>query len=1096
VNSTHRTVALCAALFFSASGAIAGGSDDPALQAAFLEARYGIERSAEDLATWQTVNPAQHMRGTFDCDGAEVRSADARLRLALVAYGRPGALQPVASAQLAADGRRIELRRGAVTEWYVNDPRGLEQGFTLHAPPARSGAGALALQLEVGGGLVPELQANARGVQMLAADGSTGFVYSGLAAWDADGRDLEAWISTDAATLTLHVRDEGASWPVTVDPWIVTQEALLQPSVLAAGDRLGQSVAFDGDTALLGAYRTEPNNAGTAYVFVRSGTTWTEQARLTGLDTSAVDRFGSAVALSGDTAVVGAPGATGVAAGAGAAYVFVRSGTTWSQQSKLVDSSGLVNDKFGDSVAVDADTAAVGASGAPTAHVYLRTGTVWSLQGTFGSATKSVAVDGDRFAYAGSGGARIYLRTGTTWTYEDGVSPFPNPPEASFGARIDLDGDRLAVGAPTEKSSSTLKGAAYVFLRSGTEWSQDARIEATDGVSGDYFGDAVSISGDTLAVGAPRHFFPSPAGAVYVYTRTGTSWSEDAKLVSTTGGVYFGQGVALQGTRLVVGAPESSPQGSFSGQGEVYEGAGASWTQEATLVHSAPYQTRSGASVALSGMLAVVGAPDDDVAGVDAGAAHLFSRSGTVWTEVTKLIASDAAAGDAFGTSVSIAGSLLIVGAPEGQGVAPGTGAVYAYTQSGTTWVQQAKLTAPDSGPGDRFGTSVSLSGTTALIGAEGDDDFDTDMGAAYVYTQGGGAWSQQTKLIPGDPHPGKLFGGAVAIEGVYCVVGAPGDPVQGLDAGAAYAFAQSGTTWTQEAKLVRSGGAAGDRTGSSVGIGGQRVIVGSPLDDNAGGVDAGAAYIFSRTGGGWPQAGILRASDGEPGAEFGSAVDLEGATATVGARLHDGIVVDRGAVYVYVKTPLWTEQAKFSGAARCGSSIAMESGTVLAGAPDGYSSGGTFVLLIAPDGPLSYCTAGTSFAGCQALISASGTPSATLPSGFVLSVTGAEGQKNGIFFYGSNGRQANSWGNGTSYQCVVPPVKRGGLLPGFGTAFTCDGFYNQDLNAHWCPGCPKPNHNPGVGAVVQAQLWYRDPQNTSNQTTGLSDAIEFWMAP
>jgi uncharacterized delta-60 repeat protein len=142
------------------------------------------------------------------------------------------------------------------------------------------------------------------------------------------------------------------------------------------------------------------------------------------------------------------------------------------------------------------------------------------------------------------------------------------------------------------------------------------------------------------------------------------------------------------------------------------------------------------------------------------------------------------------------------------------------------------------------------------------------------------------------------------------------------------------------------------------------------------------------------------------------------------------------------------------------------------------------------------YCTAGTSAGGCKALLGTVGVPSATAGSGFLLRAAGVEGAKDGIFFFGNSGRQAKPWGSGTSYQCVVPPVSRGGLLSGTGTAGQCDGSLSQDLNALWCSSCPRPNHNPGAGATVQAQLWYRDPDNTSNQTTSLSDAIEFQIDP
>jgi len=140
----------------------------------------------------------------------------------------------------------------------------------------------------------------------------------------------------------------------------------------------------------------------------------------------------------------------------------------------------------------------------------------------------------------------------------------------------------------------------------------------------------------------------------------------------------------------------------------------------------------------------------------------------------------------------------------------------------------------------------------------------------------------------------------------------------------------------------------------------------------------------------------------------------------------------------------------------------------------------------------ISYCTAGTSASGCTATLSALGTSSATFSTGFTVLATSVEGAKNGLFFFGSNGRQANSWGSG--FQCVVPPVKRTGLMLGIGTSQACDGAFSVDLNAHWAA---KPNHNPGPGAVVQAQLWYRDPWNTATtKTTTLSDAIEFTVGP
>ena len=145
---------------------------------------------------------------------------------------------------------------------------------------------------------------------------------------------------------------------------------------------------------------------------------------------------------------------------------------------------------------------------------------------------------------------------------------------------------------------------------------------------------------------------------------------------------------------------------------------------------------------------------------------------------------------------------------------------------------------------------------------------------------------------------------------------------------------------------------------------------------------------------------------------------------------------------------------------------------------------------------PELYCTAGTSADGCVAEINATGTSRFGISSGFYLSASGVEGSSsgtNGLFYFGTNGRQASGWGNGTSFQCVTPPVSRTQVLSGGGTAGKCNASFWVDLNARWAA---KPSQSPGPGATVQAQLWYRDPGNTSNQTTSLSNAVEWTVCP
>ena len=178
-------------------------------------------------------------------------------------------------------------------------------------------------------------------------------------------------------------------------------------------------------------------------------------------------------------------------------------------------------------------------------------------------------------------------------------------------------------------------------------------------------------------------------------------------------------------------------------------------------------------------------------------------------------------------------------------------------------------------------------------------------------------------------------------------------------------------------------------------------------------------------------------------------------------------------------------------------SRLAMLDPSTGAGTPVGYlmhpDTGRGYLFELQP---VTYCTAGVSSSGCRAALSACGLASGTDPAGFVLSAATVEGGRNGTFVFGTSGRQASPWGNGTSFQCVVPPLKRAGMLHSGGAPGSCAGTMSQDLNSLWCSTCPAPGANPGAGATVQAQLWFRDPGSTSNRTTGLSDAIEFVVAP
>jgi hypothetical protein len=394
------------------------------------------------------------------------------------------------------------------------------------------------------------------------------------------------------------------------------QKDKLTASNGAEDDNLGYSVAISGTTAVVGA-PTKNTATGAAYVFVKSGQTWKQQTELTANDGAELNYFGDSVAISGSTAVVGAYGKN---SNTGAVYVFNRSATgTWSQKTELTASDGADNDYFGWSVAIAKSTVVAGAIG---------------------------------------------------------------------------------------NDNST--GAAYVFGRSGSTWSQQAELTANDGAAGDRFGDSVAISGSTAVVGAYYH--NTYAGAAYVFTHSGKKWSQQTELTAADSATndYFGYSVAIAGSTVVVGAP-----------------------------HKNGYT----------------------------GAAYVFTRSGSTWTYQAEIFVTDGLAGGLFGASVAMAGSTLVVGRP---GTSGNLGAAFVYTRSGGVWSQQAELTASDGVTGDAFGWSVAVSGSTVVVGAIARD---TGTGAAYVFTGSGGTWSQAAELIPADGQQYGYFGAAVAVSGSTAVV-------------------------------------------------------------------------------------------------------------------------------------------------------------------------------------------------------------------------------------------------------------------------------------------------------------------------------------
>jgi hypothetical protein len=398
-------------------------------------------------------------------------------------------------------------------------------------------------------------------------------------------------------------------------------------------------------------------------------------------------------------------------------------------------------------------------------------------------------------------------------------------------------------GGVMNRSLLVLLITISMFPRTLLSQPTETKLTASDGEQGDGFGVSVSISGDYAVVGAGGD--ANCSGSAYVFRRDGTAWIEETKLTASDGaeGDEFGVSVSISGDYAVVGAYGDA---NYRGSAYVFRQDGTAWVEETKLTASDGAEGDSfGWSVSISGDYAVVGAGGD---ANYSGSAYVFRRDGTAWVDETKLTASDGAAYDNFGRSVSISGHYAVVGASGDDDNGLSSGSAYVFRRDGTAWVEETKLTARDGTPGHGFGESVSISGDDAFVGASGDDDNGLGSGSAYVFRRDGTAWVEKAKLIASDGAAYDYFGGSVSISGDYAVVAAVANDDNGEWSGSAYVFRRDGPAWVEEAKLTASDGAAYDYFGRSVSISGDDAVVGAFLDDDNG-EGSGSAYVYGGFG-------------------------------------------------------------------------------------------------------------------------------------------------------------------------------------------------------------------------------------------------------
>lgn len=489
------------------------------------------------------------------------------------------------------------------------------------------------------------------------------------------------------------------------------------------------------------------------------------QTYLKAPNTSSNDWFGYSVAISGDTIAVGAhqessdttdiingsdlSATNDNLANSGAVYVFVRTDGEWALQAYLKAPNSSENDHFGYSVAISGDTVAVGTVGEDSDTTAIINGSDLTSTNDLGES---------------NGAVYVFTRTGSAWSHQAYLKAPNNDNGMAFGYTVAVAGDTIAVGAPTETSTTTAiingsdlsatntdgsnNGAVYVFTRTGSAWSHQAYLKAPNNSLSDQFGHSVAISGDTIAAGSYNECSTTTEiingselsgtddlgnynGAVYVFTRTGSTWSHQAylKASNNTNYDYFGNPLSISGNTIAAGAP-----GEDSGTTSIINGSDLSAT-------------------------------NND--GSSNGAVYVFTRTGSNWAHQAYLKAPNGSDSDLFGFSVSISGDFIAVGASledsttnetiigsdlsETNDIGENNGAVYVFARTNAAWSHLAYLKAPNGSSGDQFGYSVSVSGNTVAVGSPYEDSSTTTIisgvdlsatnndgfnnGAAYVFT-------------------------------------------------------------------------------------------------------------------------------------------------------------------------------------------------------------------------------------------------------------------------------------------------------------------------------------------------------------------------
>jgi hypothetical protein len=695
-------------------------------------------------------------------------------------------------------------------------------------------------------------------------------------------------------------------------------------TMLFDGTRLFVAVPQD----LLPFDRREGKQTGSVRLYTRAGAGWQSAGLIAPTDGETGFRFGDAIVRGGDLLLIGAPLAMlDMQDQRGAVYLYSLAGGTPQFLARLVSPQASAGERFGAALATDGTRLLIGAPRHP---------------GAGGSE---------------SGRAWLFENIAGVWT---ATAQFDAPDAAAgdrFGAGVALDGDLALIGAPSDEDAGSAldRGAVHVFARSAASWQATQKLApAMLGLAAG-FGSAMLLGSDRLFVAASNDTVDGAnRGAVYVFARSGGSFTETQRLRASDGaaGDAFGAALARVGNELLIGAPLHA---GAEGAGYVFADSGTGYAEQALLdPDDGDFSDAAGASVAFTGDQALLGAPLDDIGPNRAqGSVQVFARNGGTWTETTPIDSGDGAENERFGLAAAIGRGTIAVGSflDEITFNEDDQGTVTLFRNGPTGYAAEQRVTGPDSVREDFLGFAVALDGARLIAAAPRAVILGQfDQGALYEFERDASGWRFVAKLAAEDGLGDDNFGFSLAADAGRLLVGAPGYDAFDFESGAAYLLRRGGSgTLELEALLLPPQGSPDAAAGITVALDGEIALVGAPQASVLGRVAQGAVFVYTRTLSGWGLSQILSAADGRSGDLFGGSLAVRAGRIAIGAVGDDtDTALDHGAVYVFdlpqngtYGAPLKLLPATLANGLGFGTAVFWREGELLVGASGAAGSDG-----------------------------------------------------------------------------------------------------------------------------------------------------------